>query len=195
VLINSCKWPIFAWKVEICHEKSEFCIKLPDKNQNVSQICPENRNFWEIFLENRNFLWNCLKIEILPKCALKKIDFLCKIAWKNRNFWEIFLENRNILGHCLKTEILRKFNLKHRHFLWNYLKKPKIFSEIWPEKLIFFCEIAWKNLNFVEIFFKNRNFFTRVHDPQISNQIDAAVSPRIFPPGLYPPEKNVNNFS
>ena len=43
-----------------------------------------------------------------------------------------------------------------------------------PEKSIFFCEIAWKNLKFSEIFLENLNFFTRVHEPQISNQIDAA---------------------
>ena len=42
-----------------------------------------------------------------------------------------------------------------------------------PEKSIF-CEIAWKNLNFLEIFLENRNFLTRATTPQISNQIDAA---------------------
>ena len=49
-------------------------------------------------------------------------------------------------------------------------EKTKIFR-----KLFFVCEIAWKNLNVSEIFLENRNFLTRGHDPQISNQIDAAV--------------------
>jgi len=57
-----------------------------------------------------------------------------------------------------KTDIFRKFTLKNRFLV---------------------CEIAWKNLNFPEIFLENRNFLTRVHDPQISNQIDAAVTTSI----------------
>ena len=83
--------------LEICHEKSEFCIKLPEKNRNISQICPEkliflwnclkqNRNFSEIFLKNWNFLWNCLKKEI-QMCPEKSI--FCYIAWKTQNFSEI----------------------------------------------------------------------------------------------------------
>jgi len=49
-----------------------------------------------------------------------------------------------------------------------------------PWKIDFFCEIAWKNRNFSEIFLENRNFLTRVHDPQISNQIDAAVKMKLL---------------
>jgi len=37
-----------------------------------------------------------------------------------------------------------------------------------------FGEIAWKNLNFSENVLQNRMFFTLVHEPKISNQIDAA---------------------
>ena len=58
-------------------------------------------------------------------------------------------------------------------------EKTRNFSEIWAEKSIFVCEIAWKNLNFSEIFLENRNFLTRVYDPQISNQIDAAGLSRL----------------
>jgi len=42
------------------------------------------------------------------------------------------------------------------------------------EKSKFFSEIAWKNRNFSEICLEKSNFLTRVHDPKISNQIDAA---------------------
>jgi len=32
----------------MCPEKSNFSVKLPEKNRNFSQIFLENRNFWEI---------------------------------------------------------------------------------------------------------------------------------------------------
>ena len=50
---------------------------------------------------------------------------------------------------------------------WNFskfcLEKLKLFVKL-PEKGKIFQKFAWKN----------RIFFTRIHDPQISNQIDAA---------------------
>ena len=52
--------------------------------------------------------------------------------------------------------------------------KNRNFSEICPEKSIF-CEIAWKNRKFS---YKIEIFLTRIHDPQISNQIDAAAMSR-----------------
>ena len=53
-----------------------------------------------------------------------------------------------------KIEIFRKFAWKNWNFLWNCLKKSKLLGNL-PGK--------------IEI------FFTRIHDPQISNQIDAAA--------------------
>jgi len=44
--------------------------------------------------------------------------------------------------------------------------KNRNLLEICLEKSKFLCEIAWKN----------RNALTRIHDPHILNQIDAAVS-------------------
>ena len=51
---------------------------------------------------------------------------------------------------------------------------------------LFVCEIAGKNWNFSKIFLENLIFFTRIHDPQILNQIDAADGD---PTPLQPPSQ------
>ena len=93
----------------------------------------QNRNFCEIFLENRNFLWNCVKIEILLKCAMKNRLFV-KLPEKNENFSEISLENRNILGNCLKN----------RKLFGNLTWKIAILCEITWKKSKFFGNLPWK---------------------------------------------------
>ena len=50
-----------------------------------------------------------------------------------------------------------------RNFSGKFLPgKPKFWGEL-PGEIGIFCKFPWKN-----------KFFTRIHDPQIPNQIDAA---------------------
>ena len=108
--------------------------------------------------EKSIFLWNCLKKSI---CS------------------EIFLENRNIFGNCLnKSKFFGNLTWKIEFFCKITWKNPTFFGNL-PWK-INFCEIAWKNLNFSEIFLENQFFLPGSTTPQISNQIDAAA-PRLRP--------------
>jgi len=87
-----------------------------------------------------------------------------EIAWKKSKFFVKLPKN---------IEIFRKFALKNRSFLkiawknWNfskiYLDKSNVLVKL-PEKIKCFGNLPGKT----EI------LFTRIHDPQISNQIDAA---------------------
>src|SRR6218665_2618324 len=54
---------------------------------------------------------------------------------------------------------------ENRNFRKFYCKTRYSFVKL-PEKIEIFRKFACRN----------RNFFTRIHDPQISNQIDAAVA-------------------
>jgi len=60
-----------------------------------------------------------------------------------------------------KIEIIRQFSWKNPNFLSTCLEKPKFF----PGKIDIFQKICLEK----SIFFK-----TWIHDPQVSNQIDAA---------------------
>jgi len=65
---SSCKWAIFAWKIDIVFklpEKIEFFQKFAWKNQNSLEICLEKSKFF-------------------VKLPEKKISW--KFAWKNRIF-------------------------------------------------------------------------------------------------------------
>ena len=69
--------------------------------------------------------------------------------------------------------------LKSHSDIFIFAWKIKIFWKFLPRKSNYFGEIIWKKSNF----FKNlpgkiKIVFIRIHDPQISNQIDAAVSYR-----------------
>ena len=52
----------------------------------------------------------------------------------------------------------------------------KVIRIFWLEKSKFLENLPGKNRNLSEICLEKWIFFTRIHDPQISNQIDAAVS-------------------
>ena len=106
-----------------------------------------------------DFLWNCLKI------------FFGNFPRKSKYFGKLPKKSK-FFGNLI--------NLKNRNFLWNSLIKIEIFRKFALKNRFFVCEIAWKNLNFSEIFLENRNFLTRVHDPQISNQIDAAAHRYVY---------------
>jgi len=51
-------------------------------------------------------------------------------------------------------------------------KKRSLEILAWENR--FFCEIPHRNRKFSKISLENRYFFTWIHDPQISNQVDAA---------------------
>ena len=81
---SSCKWPIFAWKIDVfvkLSEKSKFFEKLPGKFGFFCEI--------EIF---RKFAW--------------KIEFFCEIAWEKRFFWKF--------GRKIKICLTRIFDPESR---------------------------------------------------------------------------------
>ena len=78
---------------------------------------------------------------------LKRNRIICPEVAVNGQFC---LDKRKFWNEWLKI-IIGKVCLKNQNFLWNCLKNQN-FSEISPEK---------------------SNFFTRIHDPHISNQVDA----------------------
>ena len=59
-------------------------------------------------------------------------------------------------------------------------EKYRNFSEICPEKSIFCVRNCLKESKFFGNFPRKSNFFTRVHDPQILNQIDAAAQTYLY---------------
>jgi len=75
------------------------------------------------------------------------------------------LENRNFLKIALKHRNFSKICLKKSKFFTNLPEKNRNFSKICLKKIDISLKFAWK----IEI------LLTRIHDPQISNQIEAAV--------------------
>src|SRR6218665_598740 len=97
----------------------------------------------------RSFAW---KIDFFN--CLKNLNSFENLPEKNRNFSKISLE---------KPKFVKK----------NLPEKSKFFKNL-PEKP-FFCEIAWKKSKFLgNLPGKIEILLTRIHDPQISNQIDTA---------------------
>src|SRR6218665_384101 len=94
----------------------------------------------------------CLEIGFFN--CLKNLNSFENLPEKNRNFSKISLE---------KPRFVKK----------NLPEKSKFFKNL-PEKP-FFCEIAWKKSKFLgNLPGKIEILLTRIHDPQISNQIDTA---------------------
>src|SRR6218665_1073244 len=75
-------------------------------------------------------------------------------------------ENRNFLENCLKNRNISKLSLK----------KSKYFESL-PGKIRFFLRNCLMKSKFLgNLPGKTEILLTRVHDPQISNQIDSAES-------------------
>ena len=99
------------------------------------------------------------KWNILPRSSCKyqflpgKSIFVSEIAWKIKFFWKFAWKNRNCFAKLPeKLKFLENLPGKIENFLWNCLKESKFFGNL-PGKI---------------------KFFTRSHDPQILNQIDAS---------------------
>jgi len=146
----------------------DFFVKLPETKL----------KFLKNFPRKSNFLWNCLKIEILLKCAMK-----------NQFYWWNCLKKSKFFGNLLrKSKYFVKLPKKSK-FFGNLTWKIEIFCEITWKKPKFFGNFPWKidflwnylkESKFFGNFPRKSNFFTRVHDPQILNQIDAAAQTYLY---------------
>jgi|SRR6218665_1644272 len=77
-----------------------------------------------------------------------------------------------------KPHSFRKFILVRKKVFrtfWSKLLKKWSFGNFCLKNIEFFCQLAWKNRKFSENCLEKLIFFTRIQDPQISNQIDAAA--------------------
>ena len=93
--------------------------------------------------------------------------WLLKEKWTNLLFWHILTGKWTFLS-IFEVHIISKESEKSKEI---FCVKNETFWEIGMGNPIFLGNLSWKN----------RNFWTRFHDPQISNQFDHWRPCRVFP--------------
>jgi len=92
--------------------------------------------------------------------------------WKYVRKWWLLIRNRII---CPEVAVNEQILPGKSNLFFNYLKKSKFFKNLPGKNRIFLWNCLKKSKFLWNLPGKIEIFLTRIHDPQISNQIDAAA--------------------